>query len=165
VLNSVNVSVNLAVDRLRKLRLPSLTNAAELLAEHQEDLASYLGEDNQGRKLPPFLLKLSRHLTEEQESLIRELNGLKSNVDHIKQIVSMQQSYARISGAMEPLLVPELFEDALRVSAAALAERQVEVAREFEPVPPILVDRHKTLQILVSPCGFLPGPRTGSESR
>ena len=78
------------------------------------------------------------------------LQELTHNIDHIKEIVAMQQSYARVVGVLEMHSVPALVEDALRVQAAALAGARVSVARRFDPVPPILLDKHKVLQILIN---------------
>jgi len=51
---------------------------------------------------------------------------------------------------MEKQSIPTLVEDALRLHAAALARHQVRVVRQFDPVPDVLVDKHKILQILVN---------------
>jgi two-component system NtrC family sensor kinase len=44
----------------------------------------------------------------------------------------------------------ELVEDALRLNAGAVERHRVTVVREYEPAPPVSVDRHKVLQILVN---------------
>jgi signal transduction histidine kinase len=51
---------------------------------------------------------------------------------------------------LEILLLEEMVEDAMRMSFTALARHQIEVVRLFESVPPVLVDRHKVLQILIN---------------
>ena len=62
----------------------------------------------------------------------------------------MQQSYAKVSGVRECIQLSELVEDALRLNAGALMRHEVKVLREYDPVPGILVDKHKVLQILVN---------------
>lgn len=62
----------------------------------------------------------------------------------------MQQSYAKVSGHLESLSVPELVEDALRMNAGAMERHQVKVIREYAELPPVLVEKHKVLQILVN---------------
>jgi hypothetical protein len=44
-----------------------------------------------------------------------ELDGLMQCVRHIQEIVATQQSYAGRSSMVEPVLVHELVEDALRI--------------------------------------------------
>ena len=53
-------------------------------------------------------------------------------------------------GVVESLPVVDLVEDALRLNAGAMERHQVKVVREYFKVPPILVDKHKVLQILVN---------------
>ncbi len=150
VLNSVNVSADLALDRVRGSKAPSLARVVQLLREHEADLAEFLSRDPKGRQVPAFLAAISEQLATEREFLTAELRGLQQNVEHIKQIVSTQQSFAKLSGTREILRVQELVEDALRIHALALKRHGIDVAREFEPVPNITTDRHKVLQILVN---------------
>ena len=62
----------------------------------------------------------------------------------------MQQNYSRLSGGSEVLKVNELVEDSLRMNAAALKRRDVRIVSDFQEVPPICVEKHKVLQILVN---------------
>ena len=150
VLNSVNVSFAVVSDRVRKSRISNLAKAAGLLQEHQDDLAAFLSSDPKGTQLPGYLINLAQHLTEEQAEILKELQSLSSNIEHIKEIVAMQQSYSKVSGVVESLPVVELVEDALRMNAAALARHEVQVVREYAETPPVSVERHKVLQILVN---------------
>jgi signal transduction histidine kinase len=150
VLNSVNVSAILIVEQVRASKTTSLAKAVQLMVKHQANLGDFLTHDASGKQLPRFIEAVSEQLTREQIVLTREAQDLQSNVEHIKQIVAMQQNYAKVSGAVESLPLPELIEDAMRMSAGALARHRVDVVREFAETPLVLVDRHKVLQILVN---------------
>jgi signal transduction histidine kinase len=150
VLNSVNVSASLVVDQLQKSKTASLAKVVDLFRAHKDDLGAFLTSDPQGKQVPAFMEALSEQLAREQAALSREALALQQNIDHIKQIVAMQQSYAKVSGALEILAPHELVEDALRMSSTALERHRIEVVRQFDAVPPVLVDRHKVLQILVN---------------
>jgi PAS domain S-box-containing protein len=150
VLNSVNLSAGIVVDQLQSSKLASLRRVVGLLQEHKGRLGDFLAHDPKGQRLPAFIEAIAEELTREQERLIREAEGLRKNVEHIKQIVAMQQSYGRVSGALENLSLAELVDDALQMSVDSLQRHQIAVAREFEDVPPILADRHVMLQILVN---------------
>ena len=82
--------------------------------------------------------------------MLTELEALRHNVEHIKQIISMQQSPARFSGLQEPVRLAEIMEQALAINLAALERQQVEVIREYGDLPQMMVDRHQVLQILVN---------------
>jgi C4-dicarboxylate-specific signal transduction histidine kinase len=150
VLNSVNVSSTLLAERLRKSRALNVARAAELLRERNGDLARWLTEDKRGRMLPTYLADLGRHLSEEHCEMMAELELLVKNVEHIKEIVAMQQNYAKVSGFIETLPLEKLVEDALHMNAAAFERHRVRIIRDFQSVPNVRVDKHKVLQILVN---------------
>jgi C4-dicarboxylate-specific signal transduction histidine kinase len=90
-------------------------------------------------------------LATEQSELILKMKSVGENIEHIKEIVAMQQSYAKVSGVFENLPVAELVEDALRLNIGAFERHQIELVREFEDdVPTVCVDRHKFLQIFIN---------------
>jgi signal transduction histidine kinase len=150
VLNSVNVSATLVADAIKHSRIGNLAKVAALLREHNGNLAEYLATDPKGKLVPDYLASLAEHLLADHETLRRELSQLTRYVEHIKEIVAMQQSYARVAGFTEVLPATELLEDALRINAAAFDRHRIEVVRNYDSVPPVKVDKHKALQIFVN---------------
>jgi C4-dicarboxylate-specific signal transduction histidine kinase len=150
VLNSLNVSAAVIASGLRQHKADSLSKVCALLDEHASDLGSFLTSDAKGKLIPDFLKSLSRHATEEAGRLSAEVASLQRNIDHIKEIVIMQQTYATMIGILEPLDATGLFEDALRMNAAALVRHHVGVVRDFQPVAPVLAERSKVLQVLIN---------------
>jgi PAS domain S-box-containing protein len=150
VLNSMNVSATLMQDILRQSKTASLVRTAGLLEEHRNDLSTFLTTHPQGRLVPAFIFKLAHLLEGENQKLLKESAALAKNVDHVKEIIAMQQTYARVSGLVETVQVNDLVEDALRMHTSALDRHGVETIREFAPLPPIPVEKHKVLQILVN---------------
>ena len=150
VLNSLNVSTTLAREQMRKSHSPTMCKLAALLAEHEGDLAGFLTSHPKGKMVPGFIQQLARQWTRESEETLKELDSLAKNVEHIKEIVAMQQSYARVSGVLERVPVVELLEDAIQINFAAFQRHEIRLVREFGPVPPVLVDRHKVLQVLIN---------------
>ncbi len=150
VLNSVNVSAGLVVEKLRRSKAPKLAKAAALLTSQNGNLADYLTNDPNGQKLPGYLAKLGEFFVAENADLLREVDQLGRNIEHIKEVVAMQQSYAKVSGVFENLPAHQLVEDAIAMNVGAFTRHGVTVEREFSPVPLIRVDRHKVLQILIN---------------
>lgn len=150
VLNSVNVSSTLLREQVRKSEVPSMQKLAELFRNQGDKLAAYLTSDPRGKVIPQFVTALAEQLVIEREILLKELELLGKNVEHIKEIVTMQQSYAKSSGFRQEVSLEELVEDALQFNMAALERHQITVTREYEPVPRVLLDKHKVLQILVN---------------
>jgi signal transduction histidine kinase len=98
----------------------------------------------------PYLGKLCSHLQSERDSLLTELGLLSSHVDHIKQIVATQQSYAKVSGLIEDIDLTELVDEALKVMEPGLERHGIAVEREFETLPAIAAEKHQILQILLN---------------
>jgi PAS domain S-box-containing protein len=150
VLNSVNVSASLVVEKLRRSKAPKLAKAAALLTEHNGHLAEYLTQDANGQKLPSYLVKLGEFFVAENTELLEEVDQLGRNIEHIKEVVAMQQSYAKVSGVFENLPAHRLVEDAISMNIGAFERHGVKVQHHFSPVPLVRVDRHKVLQILIN---------------
>ncbi len=150
VLNSVNVSATLVADLVRRSKVAKVGKVRELLDQHRSELGPYLTEDAKGRMIPAYLGTLAESLAVEQETVVAELGVLQKNIGHIKDIVAMQQSYAKTSGVVETLPVSDLIEDAIRMNAGSLARHEVGIARDYDGSPVVTVDKNKVLQILVN---------------
>ncbi|AZC38501.1 MULTISPECIES: DAHL domain-containing protein [Pseudomonas] len=150
VLNSVNISADLVSRKLRNSKAQGLGKAMQLINEHKQDLGRFLTEDEKGKLLPGYLNQLVEAIDLEQQGMTEELTQLSKSVDHIKDIVATQQSYAGASSLLEPLSVSELLEDALRMNSGALTRHHVTVLKEYSDVPRIMGDKHRLLLILIN---------------
>jgi PAS domain S-box-containing protein len=150
VLNSVNVSATLLVDNTRASKAPYLGKVVALLKENAADLGAFMTRNPRGLQLPDYLGQLAEQLAREQHKAIEELESLRKNIEHIKDIVAMQQNYAKISGVTETVQMSELVEDSLRMNIGALSWQDIELVRDYTDVPPVIVEKHKVLQILVN---------------
>jgi signal transduction histidine kinase len=152
VLNSVNVSALIAVDKLRESKTADVSLVAAMMTEHAADLGQFMTQNPKGRLLPNYLTHLSRYLVEENRAVLGELESLVNHVHHIKDIVAMQQSYAKVGGLVETVKVADLIEDALQMNASALERHDIQLVREYGLAGSveITVEKHKVLQILVN---------------
>jgi signal transduction histidine kinase len=150
VLNSVNVSCALLLDQIRESRVSNLVKVTDMLSEQQDDLTCFLTTDPKGQKIPRYLTSLASALVTEQQTMRQETEALQGRIVHIKEIVSMQQSYGNISGVNETLPPEKLMEDAVKINAGALDRHGITVQREYETVPRVTVDKHMVLQILLN---------------
>jgi PAS domain S-box-containing protein len=151
VLNSLSVSVTLVGSQLRRSDITNLRRATAILREKNGGLAEFLTTDPKGKLLPEYLGLAADQLVEDQTQMVAEMDSVGQHIEHIKQIVTMQQSYAKVSGAFENVPVATLVEDALQMNAAAFNRHQVRVVRDIaRDVPAVCVDRHKVLQILIN---------------
>jgi C4-dicarboxylate-specific signal transduction histidine kinase len=150
ILNSVNVSASLLTTQLQESTLTRLGQAAEMLRSRGADLADFLAQDPKGKVLPQFLVLAIQRLTDRDKAMAAEVVALRKHVEHINEIVAMQQSYASVSGVLERLPVEDLVEEALRICEPSRIRRDVALVRDFQPLPTATINRHRVLQILVN---------------
>ncbi|HWD17677.1 MAG TPA: ATP-binding protein [Verrucomicrobiae bacterium] len=148
VLNSVNVLASSIATHVKKSRVGAVSKVAALLGQQKSDLGRFMTDDPNGRHVPDHLDRLGVHLADEQTRLLDKVTALSESIAHIKEIVAMQQNYAKVSGLREAVPVVEVVEDALRMCSGALTRHQINLVRDYEDVPSLILDRHKTLQIL-----------------
>ncbi|TWC23091.1 MULTISPECIES: DAHL domain-containing protein [unclassified Pseudomonas] len=166
VLNSVNISAELVTRKLKNSKTQGLGKAVKMMNEHTEDLGQFMTHDEKGKLLPRYFNELVDSIAAEQALLIDELAQLTKSVDHIKEIVTTQQSYAGAARLIEPLNVSDLFEDALRMNSGALNRHHVTVIKDYQDAPRIMGDKHRLLLVLINlisnakfAMSHVPGPR------
>lgn len=152
VLNSVNVSATVLAGHLASSRAFALEKIASLMREHEHDIGVFLHEDPRGKLLPQYLERLGEALVDEHRAMSAELESLRKDVEHIKQIVRTQQSFARTNADVRELVAPhDLMEEALRIAGhTSSVNEAVEVVREYDAVPDVRLDRHKVVHIIVN---------------
>lgn len=153
VLNSVNVSIVLLDDAMARSRVPNLARATGLLHQHAGDLGRFLAEDERGRVLPGYLAELGQHLASEIAGHREELHRLATFVAHIKDVIAMQQGYARAAGVRCPGRPGDLCDDALRVHAPPLERIGAVIQRHYASSPELMLDRSRVLQVLINLVG------------
>ena len=145
ILNSVNISASLVTERVKQSKAPGVSRVAALLQEQGSAVGDFLVNDERGKRIPEYLTSLGEQLLSDQKMALEELASLRDNLEHIKDTVAMQQSYAKLCGVTETVAVADLVEDSLRLNAGAFVRHGVTLRREFNEVPPITVDKHKVL--------------------
>ncbi len=150
VVNSVNVTAGTIRERLRESKIADIVRVAELLKEHEGDLGDFLTNDARGQKIPFYLESLSEHLTDEQQDLIEMVDSLTGHVQHITEIVRIQQSSHKTAGLTEQTSVDELIEDAIAINITGLNRHDISLRRRYQSLPTVILDRHKLLQIIVN---------------
>jgi signal transduction histidine kinase len=147
VLNSLGVSVAMVQAGLRDSRIGNVDRIAKLLHEQGDRLGTFLEQDPRGREIPRYLTQLGAHLGNENGKQRAEIQAIATHVEHIGKIVAAQQTYAHRGGLTEVIDdLAELVDNAIALNFAANTE--IQIKREYAPVPRLTLDRHKLIQIL-----------------
>lgn len=150
VLNSLNVSAGLLVQRCERSRVGGVEKLSRMLAEGDGESGSLPAGDGRSRKVVDYVRALAATLQDERSAMLEELKRLTECVAHVKQVVATQQDYSRHCTLREPTVLAEVVEDALKINAMGMERHQVTVERQFGEVPSVTTERHRVLQILVN---------------
>jgi len=150
VLNSVSVTAESIQKRVRNSKISYLGDVVKLIDEHSDGLGDFITNEERGKKIPIFLTNLSKELIDEQERCLESLEALTRHVQHVGDIIQLQQSHSKTKGLIEPTSIAELIEDTIQINAEALTRNNVQIKKEIENLPTLLIDRYKVLQILTN---------------
>lgn len=151
VLNSVNVSATLAAEKAQTLAVTDLEQLSELVREQADHFAEFVANDPRGAHVAPYLLGVTDSLKAQREELVKELEALTSGVEHIRELVKSQQSFAGKVEVEEVVSIAEIFDRAVQLSnRAEIDDKSLEIAVDAADVPEVLADRHKVLEIVVN---------------
>ncbi|HZM03418.1 MAG TPA: ATP-binding protein [Candidatus Saccharimonadales bacterium] len=150
VLNTVNVSATTLTEKITHSRLAGIVAVAEMLHKHTDDLYSFLTANVRGKQLPEYLSALGRYWTEEQALWVQELKHLAKYINHIKEIISRQQSLAGPSSEVDSVMLSDLLEDALAIAVPNLERWGMTLRREYQAEMAIQVDKRKFILIVVN---------------
>jgi signal transduction histidine kinase len=150
VLTSLNVSAKLHVEKLAGSRSANLGKAARMLRENEADLATFLREHPQGRRLPGYLITLSDHLAEESRQLYLDAMSMVQHIEHMKDVISLQQLHGRASQVDAAVDLASLLEQSLALEGDVLRDRDIHIERHFADMPPLMLPKNLMLQVLVN---------------
>ena len=148
VLNNVNISTTVLGERLRQLRIDGLGKVVKLLDEHADDLEAFLARDRRGAQIKEYLAGLAKTLSADQQEMLSELGFLTNKVDHIRNIIVAEQNYAKRVSFKERCDLSGLIEDVLLMRSHSLQKNRITVERDFEPLPQMVLERSKLLQVI-----------------
>ncbi len=150
ILNSVNVSLSLLEENCKNSKLNNLLLLRDLIKSHEHDFINFISNDEQGMQLPTYLIALGDYWQNQHKNTQQEFSSLLQNINHITDILKSQQFLAGSFGMVESIQVCNLLNDAVNINSFTLNNSDVIIQKEYEDIPPILVDRIKFLQILVN---------------
>lgn len=149
LLNTITVSVGASQEILQGSKIAVIEKLSGLLRQHNGSLAEFLASER-GKRLPEVLRLAAEELARERGALLEEMETLAKTLEHVKVIVSMQQSYARGTQMFEKLALRSVVEDAVSVHVVALSQQGIRLVRHYDDLGEMTVEKHKILQILIN---------------
>jgi C4-dicarboxylate-specific signal transduction histidine kinase len=150
VLNSVNVSATLLAEQVRRTPMVDFPRAVAMAQPLLDDLPAAPPAAHGSRDALAFLGLLAGQWESEQQLMLRETAQLRRQVEHIRDIVSRQQSLSGQSGLSERFKPSDVIHDALAIHHEALARSGVTVLAPNLDPRDWQGDRGKLTQILLN---------------
>lgn len=150
ILNSSNVSISLLKKASTQSYQQRFLKVVDMLLQNRSNLVEFLTNDPKGKVIPDYIMSVSPVILEEQKNNSAEIDSLAEDLNHIKQIVSMQQSISGVSTIKEKVYIPDLIDVALNISINSANDKLIEIVKQFEQCPMIDIDKSKLLQILIN---------------
>ncbi|MEJ7602953.1 MAG: ATP-binding protein [Kofleriaceae bacterium] len=150
VLTSVNVSVELLRERTAAQPIDRLQRLHDLLS------AASAGQSVDVTRLAAalkYISVVSESLETGRAGQLKDLETLRGHVEHMKRVVAMQNAYARVRSVVEPTRAPTLLDEAIEMGCPPHRRGAIAITRTVAPDledEPILIDRHRVLQIVVN---------------
>jgi NO-binding membrane sensor protein with MHYT domain len=150
VLNSVNVSANLLAEKITESKLSMLSQLSAMVDEHKESLVEFLTQDPKGQQVPKFLNMLASYWQDEQKIMNSEVQSLIKNLQHIQEIISLQQNLSKKVQVEQIVSIDTVVDDAVLISGVEGTKHNIQIERQYGKLKPVVLDKVKLLQILVN---------------
>jgi tetratricopeptide (TPR) repeat protein len=150
VLNSVKVSSQILKEKIKSSKVNNLQKVLSLMEEHTNDIGEFITSDEKGKMLPTYLLKVGTTLKDEQDNSLEELSSLHNGINHIEEIIAVQQSYAGVSGLVEKVALSNMMDDVLKMHSEMFRKYKIKITKKYSKTKPILIEKGKLIQVFVN---------------
>ena len=153
-------SVGNGVTRVSIPALPSRPNpvrdhipvarVADMLAARRDDLPEFLLRDPKGQAIPEYLARLAKVLKEDFARCQIEVETMRDNIDHVKEIIATQQAHAKTVDVYQEIALPELIDMAITMIMGEAEHSSYKISRDYDPDLRIESDKHRILQMVAN---------------
>ena len=158
VLHNIGNAITPLAVRLQKLHQNKvdsqfssyLQQLCSLLEQHQSDLGDFFSS-SRGQQFLPFLKQLTQTSDQQKEDELKSMDVMAHQLDHITEIIALQQKYATQQSSTEEIQISQVIDDAMEMMKPAFDKRNIIVLEEVQPeLPRIQNDPNKLVQIFMN---------------
>jgi signal transduction histidine kinase len=150
ILNSANVGLSLIFENLEHSLIKNILTVLQMLEDNKDNLGNFTLNDPKGKLILPYLISIKDSLNLEFKKNNDEINNLVTHLNHIREIIDMQQNISGNTTLLENISLKETVETALKMSTHKLGNNNIEIDKNFYYQDFIKTDKSKVLQILVN---------------
>lgn len=131
VLNSLRISAESVKQMVSASKADSVVLIGKLIEENRDHLADFFAGNPKGKALPEYCARLARVLGEEKERLLDEVENIGKKLESMRNIIDVQQNFAKGTSFTETVPLYDVIEDALNMQAETLARHGISVSRRI----------------------------------
>ena len=150
ILNSVKVSSQVLMEKIKSSKVNNLQKVLSLMEEHTDNIGEFITSDEKGKMLPEYLVKVGATIKDEQDNSLKELSTLHNGINHIEEIIAVQQSYAGVSGLVEKATISDMMDDVLKMHSEIFRKYKIKITKKYSQTNPILIEKGKLIQVFVN---------------
>ncbi len=150
LLNSIKTSASAIDEVVEHSNLMGFAQANNLLKQNMDNLAEFVAAGAKGETLMQYYLKLEESLFEENRTIQTEIKRLNEKIDIISDVIAAQQTYAGNDSITEDYSLVTVVEDALTLEAGLIDRYGISIARQYEDVPMIPIQKTKLIHVLIN---------------
>ncbi|MCP4344413.1 MAG: PAS domain S-box protein [Desulfobacterales bacterium] len=147
-INSVNVRMYHHQEKLDRLEIISLEKIHGMLQSEEVVFQGTLAE-RKGMLLKYFS-SIINTLKETQEHMLGDCDFIKKGLDHLMEIIFLQQKYAGVKGAETFEDVNEILKDSADMMMDSIQKRRISLEFDLTPVAKMYINRNKMIQIFIN---------------
>lgn len=149
ILNSAQISLESLAEIINSSYIEKLLSIAYMIQDHSDTLGHFLTEDDKGKLLPEYLLLTLQKLSAQQKTSQTEIKNIAIHLDHIKDIVAMQQTLSGFPSLKEKVYLSDVIDSAIQL-CGDLKSRDIHVIKNYQQSMLLEIDKSKLMQILIN---------------
>ncbi len=150
LLNSIKTSASAIDEVVVHSDLTGFVQANSLLRQNLNNLAEFVAEGAKGGTLMQYYLKLEESMLAENKTIQAEIKRLNEKIDIISDVIAAQQTYAGNDSTAEEYSLVTIVEDALTLEAGLIDRYGISVARQYDDIPMIPIQKTKLIHVLIN---------------
>ncbi len=150
IANSVNTSTEEIAKIIQQSKITGLLKANQLLQENMGRLVEFFSTDQKGKILPEYYIKVGNSLKSEFDQMRDEVEGLNQKIALIKEVIHMQQDYAKKRIFVEELSLVQVVDEILNLQKTSLLRHEIEIVKDYHQDLKVKMQRVKFAHILMN---------------
>ncbi len=132
-INSLGLLRELVYEQFEESKVKKLFQATALIAEHKDQMASFMTEDPRGKLLAPYLLEVEASLKKERRLFRDDLQKMGEQFESIRELLVRLRDQAQRDAELTALDPLRLTEDILNLECGRLPHGTVPIEKTFDP--------------------------------